>query len=280
MLKQRIITAVLLLLVLLLTLFAPVPWLFQLLMAAVMACASWEWARLSSFGERAALLWAVVAAAGCACMGYLGWPQSSSDAVRWFLSGVSLLWLLLGPWLLYQGVGVWQRIPRGVRMLAGLCVLCAAWLAAVQLHGRYGVWYLLSVLALIWVADIAAYAFGRTFGKRKLAPAISPGKSWAGAIGGVGSVVAFAAMCAAWLPLASYPADMVRKAGWLALLLVAVVLAVLSIVGDLAESLMKRSMGFKDSSQLLPGHGGVLDRIDALLPVLPVALVLVLWLPD
>ncbi len=145
-----------------------------------------------------------------------------------------------------------------------------------------GVNFLLSVLVLVWMADIAAYAAGRTFGlkftKRKLAPAISPGKSWEGAWGGMAGVLALAV---AWVMAdralqAAVPSLYSRLAlsGWWLLVIAALFLAAMSVVGDLVESLIKRSAGVKDSSQLLPGHGGVLDRVDALLPTLPLAMML------
>ena len=277
MLKQRVITAVLLLLVLLAALFAPVEAAFGMLMAVIMAAAAWEWARLS--GCQSGLCWAiaVLAAGACALMTFWGWHASASEGVRLFVTLASLAWLALAPWLLRAGVPVWQRIPTPLRLAMGLFVLCAAWLAAVQLHGRFGVWYLLSVLALAWAADISAYFAGRAFGKRKLAPSISPGKSWAGVYGGLAGALVLALVCTQ-LPVANFHADVAGRAGIAVLLLVVAALTAMSVVGDLVESLMKRSMGMKDSSQLLPGHGGILDRIDALLPVLPLALTVTLWL--
>ena len=277
MLKQRVITAVLLLLVLLAALFAPMAAAFGLLMGAIMAAAAWEWARLS--GYQGGLSWAsaAVAAGACALMTSWGWHATVSDGVRLFVTLASLVWLGLGPWLLRAGVPVWQRIPSPLRLLAGLLVLCAAWLAAVQLHGRFGVWSVLSVLALVWAADISAYFAWRAFGKRKLAPSISPGKSWAGVYGGLAGALLLALVCTQ-LPVANFHADVGGRAGVPVLLLVVAALTAMSVVGDLVESLMKRSMGMKDSSQLLPGHGGILDRIDALLPVLPLALTVTLWL--
>lgn len=273
MLKQRVITAVLLLLVLLAALFAPVEAAFGLLMAVVMAAAAWEWARLS--GCQSGLCWAsaVLAAGACALMTSWGWHASASEGVRLFVTLASLAWLGLAPWLLRAGVPVWQRIPTPLRLAMGLFVLCASWLAAVQLHGRFGVWYLLSVLALAWAADISAYFAGRAFGKRKLAPSISPGKSWAGVYGGLAGALVLALVCTQ-LPVANFHADVAGRAGIAVLLLVVAALTAMSVVGDLVESLIKRSAGAKDSSGLLPGHGGVLDRVDALLPALPIAMML------
>ena len=130
----------------------------------------------------------------------------------------------------------------------------------------------------MWVADIGAYAAGRTFGRHKLAPTISPGKTWEGVAGGMAAVLALAAL---WVHLidSRWPVDsaslytrLVERFGWFGLVPLALLLAAFSVVGDLFESLVKRAAGAKDSSRLLPGHGGVLDRIDALLPVLPIAM--------
>ena len=138
---------------------------------------------------------------------------------------------------------------------------------------------LLSVLMIVWLADIGAYFAGRAFGKHKLAPSISPGKTWEGVIGGVAAVllVAFCVICfSPWQT--TLAAKILEKYGWVAMICGLVALVALSILGDLLESKLKRRAGIKDSSQLLPGHGGVLDRIDSLIPVLPLALLLGIWL--
>jgi len=180
-------------------------------------------------------------------------------------------------------VGGWSALPRGPRWLIGVVMLCLAWLAIAQAR-RVGINFLLSVLVLVWAADIFAYFAGRALGGRltggrKLAPAISPGKSWEGVWGGMLGVLAVAAVWI-WADRTSAPDSaslytQLHAAGLLPLLLGALFLAAMSVIGDLIESLVKRSAGMKDSSQLLPGHGGVLDRIDALLPTLPLALMLV-----
>jgi phosphatidate cytidylyltransferase len=178
-------------------------------------------------------------------------------------------------------VAGWPKIPQPVRLVGGLLALSAAWLAVAQAR-TIGVNFLLSVLVLVWVADIFAYFAGRAFGlkftKRKLAPAISPGKSWEGVWGGMAGVLVLAV---AWTLAdralqASVPSLYSRLAlqGWWLLIVAAIFMAAMSVVGDLAESLIKRSAGVKDSSNLLPGHGGVLDRVDALLPTLPLAMML------
>ena len=143
-----------------------------------------------------------------------------------------------------------------------------------------GINFLLSVMCVVWAADISAYFCGRAFGKRKLAPTISPGKSWEGVYGGVAGVLLLAL---GWLWMESqFSLDspslfllLRQRLGYGGLLLAALLLTALSVMGDLFESLVKRAAGAKDSSALLPGHGGVLDRVDALLPVLPAALALI-----
>ena len=153
-------------------------------------------------------------------------------------------------------------------LLIGALVLFPTLLAFIQLR-QLGAWTLVVILALVWAADVAAYFSGRTFGKRKLAPNISPGKTWAGAWGAVVGVLAYGFLAQAWLPAALRPNAAVFA-------VVLVLLTVLSIVGDLFESLLKRQAGLKDSSNVLPGHGGVLDRIDSQTSTLP--LVALLWL--
>ena len=142
------------------------------------------------------------------------------------------------------------------------------WLALVQLK-QTGALSLIAIMATVWVADTAAYVFGRTFGKNKLAPSISPGKTWEGAIGGGFGVIVYGFVLAPKLPAT-------LAGNTFFLLLVLVLLTVISIIGDLFESLLKRQAGLKDSSNILPGHGGVLDRIDSLTSTLP--LVALVWL--
>jgi phosphatidate cytidylyltransferase len=197
----------------------------------------------------------------------------------WLLFGAA--WVLMGAALLRRGVAGWPRIPQAIRLVGGLAVLCLGWLALAQARVT-GINFLLSILVLVWTADIAAYFAGRAFGGRfsdsKLAPSISPGKTWEGVWGGMLGVVllAFAWSQAdlAWGAQVPSLFSELRARGWWLLLIGAALMAAMSVVGDLVESLVKRSAGAKDSSGLLPGHGGVLDRIDALLPALPLALML------
>ena len=163
--------------------------------------------------------------------------------------------------------------------LVGLAILLPAWQGLVVIK-RYplGNELILAVMVLVWGADIGAYFSGRAFGKRKLAPAVSPGKSWEGVWGGMAGVVVLAlawvwADASAQATVASLYSRLATR-GWWLLLLGVVFMAAMSVLGDLVESLIKRSAGAKDSSRLLPGHGGVLDRVDALLPTLPIAMML------
>jgi phosphatidate cytidylyltransferase len=138
--------------------------------------------------------------------------------------------------------------------------------------------FLLSAMAMVWIADVGAYFSGKAFGKRKLAPSISPGKSWEGAIGGWLALLLIGAASAVSAGLAdTFPAKVLMVAGWPGLILALTVVSMASVVGDLFESLLKRRAGMKDSSSLLPGHGGVLDRIDALIPVLPIVALFDFW---
>lgn len=273
MLKQRVITAVVLLLVFLGVLSAPQPWVFASFMALVVIVATWEWARLSDFGGVHAIIATLPVLLVCVLMLL---SQRYAEKISFWMFASMVVWslcqLLLATYMLHTGISIWKKIPSELRLSMGWLTLIMAWLAAIHIHAQFGVVYLLSILALVWVADIAAYFFGRAFGKRKLAVNISPGKSWEGALGGVlgGQVLAFAVAFGA----AQYPnfyTDIQQQYGGVALALIVAGLTAASVAGDLLESLMKRSMGMKDSSNLLPGHGGVLDRLDALLPVLPMA---------
>ena len=278
MLKQRIITAVVLLAILLPALFYPSPMPFAAVTLVLIAAGAWEWARLNGLKQAGALLIALACVVLCAVSWQAGLIERPLPLL-WSLAGAA--WVLAGAWLLRGGVAGWPRIPQGIRMVGGVLALWVAWLAVAQARS-IGINFLLSVLVLVWVADVSAYFAGRTFGlkftKGKLAPAISPGKSWEGVWGGMlGVVVLGVCWAVADAKLAAnVPSLYSRLAvhGWWLLLIGVVFMAAMSVVGDLVESLIKRSAGAKDSSNLLPGHGGVLDRVDALLPTLPLAMML------
>jgi phosphatidate cytidylyltransferase len=278
MLKQRVITALVLLAILLPALFWNTPQPFLAVTLVMVAAGGWEWGRLNGLGQGASLGMGVVTLVLCGALWALGWTHAPSSLL-WSVVGAA--WVLAGAALVKAGVEGWPHIPRALRVPAGVLVLVLAWLAMAQAR-VIGVNFLLSILVLVWVADIAAYFAGRAFGgrftQRRLAPLISPKKSWEGVWGGMVGVVVLAV---AWTladaaAQAAVPSLYSRLAalGWPILVLASLFLASMSVIGDLSESLVKRAAGMKDSSQLLPGHGGVLDRVDALLPTLPLAMML------
>lgn len=298
MLKQRVITALILVAILLPTLVADAAWPFALLTLVFISAAGWEWSRLNEApGLRAVLLGAAVAGA---CV-YVAqrfhlplWVDAASPlephiheaghALAGFRTpagiwwGASLIWTLGGALALRFGPAHWRAMPELLRRLLGLVLLVLAWMALVESKAQ-GLNHMLSVFCLVWAADIGAYFGGRAFGRRKLAPAISPGKSWEGVVAGALAVLLLAA---GWLwadqhvgvDSPSLYSRLLWGLGWPGMVAALLALTGLSVVGDLFESLVKRQAGAKDSSQLLPGHGGVLDRVDALLPVLPVSIAL------
>jgi phosphatidate cytidylyltransferase len=180
-------------------------------------------------------------------------------------------WALLALPQVLQGQTASRRYPL-LMSAFGVLAVVAAWAALVLLFVEFGAWCLISMMALIWFADVAAYFTGRAFGRRKLAPAVSPGKTWEGAVGGV-LAAAIWTTATATLP-GSFGAILAQHHALPVVFLLACLLGAISVAGDLFESLLKRRAGVKDSSRLLPGHGGVYDRIDALLPVAPVAILL------
>lgn len=279
MLLQRVVTALVLLALLLPALLAPSATPFIGLGLLFIAAGAWEWARLNGVTGAGAVATGLLCA--LLCLG-LWWGGVVEQALPGLWLGAALAWVVGGGWLLARGVAGWPRLPRVLRWAIGVGGLTLAWLALAQARA-VGVNFLLSVLVLVWTADIFAYFSGRALGGRltggrKLAPAISPGKSWEGVWGGMLGVLVVAAAWAAWergqaVGAASlYLRLQQGGAAWFVLGLL--FLCAMSVVGDLMESLVKRSAGVKDSSRLLPGHGGVLDRVDALLPTLPLALLL------
>jgi phosphatidate cytidylyltransferase len=286
MLAQRIATALVMMAVLMAALATRAPWPFAALMLLLVSVAGWEWGRLGGLTGAAAVgLGLLVATTVLALYFAPRWLQLSLDdrgRAWWVVSG---LWAVGGVLVLRMGVAGWREVPAVLRLLLGVAMLAAAWFAIAHAVSL-GVNFLLSAMAVVWASDIAAYfggkaMGGKVFGARKLAPSISPGKTWEGAVSGVlGALVL--ALVWAYLVDPRFSVDgpslftrvaLAYGAPWM--LVAVVVLACAGIVGDLFESLIKRTAGAKDSSQLLPGHGGVLDRIDALLPVLPMAVALV-----
>jgi phosphatidate cytidylyltransferase len=279
MLRQRIVTAIVLLAILLPALSHPDPLYWRVVTLVLIAAAAWEWGHLNGLGQPGAWIAGVVCLVACVVAWKLG-LLAQARPVLWTLAGGA--WVLAGAALLKAGVARWGQLPRALRLPGGLLALWLTWLAVVQARD-IGIAFLLSILVLVWVADIAAYFAGKAFGGRfsaaKLAPAISPGKSWEGVWGGLAGVLVLALVWLALehagvLPGPSLYGHLRQQGGWPLLVLGSLFLAAMSVVGDLVESLVKRSAGMKDSSRLLPGHGGVLDRVDALLPTLPLAMML------
>jgi phosphatidate cytidylyltransferase len=274
-LKTRIITALVSLLIVVIALFAFPAWAWGVFTLVVVMAAFWEWGRFCSldapwnsiFPLATALLVAVIFIAYVSGS-VIGINFSALKFASFALAAT--FWFVFAPLWLFKS---WRPAWPALRIAAGWLVIFPTWLAFLSLRD-ISPWLLLSFAAVVWVADIAAYFAGRRFGRHKLAPAISPGKTVEGVIGGIIGVVVF---FFAWRYLtANSP---VRNEGWVLalqshggiLFALFMLLALLSVVGDLFESWMKRGAGMKDSSNLLPGHGGILDRIDALTSTLPIA---------
>jgi len=267
MLKTRVITAIVLLAVFLpVTLFAPLA-AFGVLIRVVVAFAAWEWARLLNAGKVGSIVYAAVVSAVIVF-------GSRVEAPRALFQAAAVFWIVAGPYVLLRKPALAAGSWRLFLLLAGFILFAACWHALV-LARAIGVAFVLSLLLVVWLADIGAYFAGKALGRHKLAPSISPGKTWEGAVGGWVFVMVIS--LAATLLHAFEPtlfSTLFASVGLVRELLALTVLVAFSVVGDLFESMLKRQAGVKDSSGLLPGHGGVLDRIDALLPVLPLAMLL------
>ncbi len=277
MLRQRVITAVVLLALLLPALLAASPLPFAMFTLVLISAAGWEWARLNGAGTPLPAMASGALLAVLCGLSLYRLPQLGAAGGLWWMG--TLVWMVGGALALRRGPAGWPVLPVALRWPLGLVMLWLAWLALAQAR-TVGINFLLSVMCVVWAADISAYFAGRAFGRRKLAPTISPGKSWEGVYGGVAGVLLLAV---GWVWMdgqanfdsASLFTLLKQRWGWAGLLLAALLLTALSVAGDLFESLVKRAAGVKDSSALLPGHGGVLDRVDALLPVLPAAMALI-----
>lgn len=267
MLATRILTAIVLLAALALALVAGAT-AFAAALSVLLGAGAFEWLRLAQHPATVALPVAIVFALALFAL-------EASNLVPPALVGAAaatalVIWVGIGA-LLIRAQRVGARVPGAVSSVLCIALLGVAAICAVDLMRR-GVLVLLSALAIVWIADTAAYFAGRRWGRAKLAPRISPGKTWAGVAGAVVAVLALA-LVAAWLapgwPI--FTTLLLQRLPLVLALVVLVALVALAIAGDLFESLLKRQAGVKDSGRSLPGHGGVLDRIDALLPVLPAA---------
>ena len=258
MLATRILTAIALLAALLTALFFLDQKQFAVVVAAVVAAAAYEWSMLAGVGKIAALIYA-----GSSVLAYglfLAMPASATG-LMWVAFA---FWAVVVPWRLSRGIA-----PAAARwtLAAGLIVIVPAGVAMASLSREL----LLLLLGLVWTADIAAYFAGRAFGRHKLAPSISPGKTWEGVAGAAAGCVIYAII---WALCDPELRARVQGVIWVPFLAGVLLLCALSVLGDLFESALKRQAGAKDSGKLLPGHGGVLDRIDSATAALPVALLL------
>jgi phosphatidate cytidylyltransferase len=270
MLKTRVLTALVLAPLVLMALFLLPPRGFGVAVLVVMFVAAREWSQLAAF--RVATQWLFIGGIVAAGIGLLALPAFGFDrgwptAIVLAGCGLSgLFWLLLAPaWVTQR----WPTSRRGAMVVVGWIVLLGGWMALVELQAR-SPWLVLAAMAIVWIADTAAYFAGRAFGRRKLAPEISPGKTWEGVYGALAAVALYAFLL---LTLAA-PAGVANALDAPVIatsIACALLITGISVIGDLFESLMKRHAGVKDSGNLLPGHGGVLDRIDALLAAMPLA---------
>jgi phosphatidate cytidylyltransferase len=277
MLRERVITALVLLALLIPAVLARSPLPFALLTIVLIGAAGWEWGRLCGLPRASAIASGVALGLACAAIAPLGGGIGGVEIPGEAWGAVAALWVVGGAIALRAGPEGFRKLNPLLRFLVGWVLIGAAW-AALMASWERGLAYLATVCALVWFADIFAYFGGRALGKRKLAPSISPGKSWEGAISGLLAVVVSAVIVVVVTvhPHGNLFALLHDRFGMAGMVLAVAALVALAIVGDLVESLVKRAAGAKDSSGLLPGHGGVLDRIDALLPVFPAALALVM----
>jgi len=269
-LKQRLVSALVLVpLVVLAVLKLNLSW-FALLVAAAMLLAAWEWGSLiplRSSGARFGFLVLVVALIA------LGWRSAQVenfvDTVLWT---ALVWWLFVLFWITRPVLGGSETGAHALaKIFLGCGLMVSTWLALVVLHSRpdQGPHWVLYLLALVWVADSGAFFAGRQFGRTKLAPKVSPGKTWEGVFGALIACALFAFGYARFLELSG--------AALTGFVLVSLVTVLFSVVGDLLESLLKRQQGVKDSGTLIPGHGGILDRIDSLLAAAPIFLLGLRW---
>lgn len=272
MLRTRILSAIVMAIVVIAALVGLPPLGWALFALAILTVAAWEWGGFARLDGAARGLWTIALAGCCVAAGawsglFTGEPVAGRSSALYLVAAA--FWLV--------GATLWlaRNPPRpgvAIVLASALLTLVPAFLAVLELRLR-GVVVFLLIGGIVWTADVAAYFTGRALGRRKLAPSISPGKTWEGVAGALVAVALYTALCAG---LYASAAD-IPPLAWL-MIPAALVLGVASIVGDLFESALKRQAGLKDSGRILPGHGGVLDRIDALVPVLPLAMLGTLWM--
>ena len=262
MLLQRTLTALVLApLVILIILLSSAP-VFAAIVGLAFLAALWEWTSLSGLKSQP---WRIGLLVVAALVFALLWQAHATALTPLLLMAGVAWWLLACLWLRHFAFAAAPtRENLATKLLAGAFVIFPAWVALVSIHGNpaHGHWWTLLALLIVWASDIGAYFSGRSFGKRKLAPQISPGKTWAGAYGALVAGL-LVALVGGWL------LD-VRGIELVALGLLGLFTVAVSIVGDLIESLMKRHAQVKDSGTIFPGHGGLMDRLDSVFAALPV----------
>ncbi|MFI0488761.1 MAG: phosphatidate cytidylyltransferase [Yersinia sp. (in: enterobacteria)] len=273
MLKYRLITALILIPLVIGALFLLPPAGFAIVTLVVCMLSAWEWGQLAGFARRSQRIWLAVLCGFLLILMLLSLPAYQHSAHLSQVSGP--LWLSMGWWitalllvLTYPCSAEFWRNSRFLRIIFGiLTIIPFFWgMIALRQYGyeynhNIGAWWLLYIMLLVWGADSGAYMFGKLFGKHKLAPKVSPGKTWEGLIGGL-----LTSALISWLFGRYVLLDIIPEK----LLICSVVAALASVLGDLTESMFKREAGIKDSGHLIPGHGGVLDRIDSLTAAVPV----------
>jgi phosphatidate cytidylyltransferase len=257
MLKQRVITALILApLVMWGILSLPEMW-FAVLFGVVVVAGWWEWSAFVT-SKIATRLFYLIAAGTLLPLFYFMANPVVWSAIPWF----GIVWLLVASLLVirYPAISSLWRESVPLKALIGLLVLLPMWVSVIEIQRHVGAEFVLLLMLMIWGADTGAYFAGHRWGRNKLAPAVSPGKSWEGVIGGSVSAVAVALLSTIWLE----PPVGIFQFG-----VIALIISLVSVMGDLIESLFKRISGIKDSGSILPGHGGILDRIDSLTTAAP-----------
>lgn len=280
MLRTRILTALIVLPLFLGALFWFPNWAWDLFTLGVVLVACNEWTAFCGFPEHQARVYRIFTIVLCLLLAvaYVQTriPGLMEQVGQVLFSLSAVLWIIVVPLWLWRG---WKAPPPWVRGIVGWVVILPTWAAFLLLHDS-SPWLLLTLMIIVFTADSGAYFAGRAFGKHKLAPTVSPNKTWEGVVGGLIAVMLF---FFAWffglryMPSAQWSAPLLAFGAWLPLIFL--LLASFSVLGDLYESWMKRCVGVKDSGTLLPGHGGVMDRIDALTSALPMAGLLIYVLP-
>lgn len=273
MLTSRIITALVLVPIVIAALFLLSPTGFALVSLIVCMLAAWEWGQLAGFTSRSQRTSGALLCGLFLSIMWLGFPGVNYN-VHWPII-MGALWTSVAWWVIalflvfcYPRSATWWRHSRLLKILFGaFTIIPFFWGVMVLRHYGYetdryrGAWWLLYVMLLVWGADSGGYVFGKLFGKNKLAPKVSPGKTWEGFIGGLITAILISWGFGTYAPLTEVP---------LTLLTCSVIVVLASVLGDLTESMFKREAGIKDSGHLIPGHGGVLDRIDSLTAAVPI----------